>query len=446
MEDFQSAALCLWLKVCKYWKGMVIIMKEFNNSLYFDGQDYMIQSLKLKEISENAQTPFYVYDMNYIIDNYNKLKACFPWENVKLFYAMKANFNPHMLKIMKENDFCLDTVSPAEVILAKKIGFASENILFTANNMTDDEMETVKAQGVLFNIDSLYRLEAYGKFYRDAKVCIRINPDVEAGENDKVKTAGNLSKFGILLEDIPKVIEIAKEYGMKIVGIHEHTGSGISDTGKVFESMKNLLNIVNNEDFPDLEFIDFGGGFKARYSPDEQVIDYIQFGKKAVEMFDEACKKYGKKLKLYFEPGKYTVAEGGCMVLQANTVKNNKGRLIVGTNSGFPHLIRPVFYDAYHHVVNLSNPHGEIKQYDIYGNTCESGDCFAFERQLPEIRVGDYLAIMNAGAYCRSMASEYNLRPMPAEYLVYNNELITSKKRISHEELADRILSEYGLM
>ena len=420
-------------------------MKELNNSVYYDGTDYCMQSLKLQEISEKVKTPFYVYDMNFVINNYNKLKACFPWEEVKLHYAMKANYNPHMLKIMNENGFCLDTVSPAEVIMAKKIGFDTDRILFTANNMTDEEMELVKLQGVLFNIDSLSRLEAYAKAYNGSRVCLRINPNVKAGENAKVETAGDLSKFGILLEDVHKAVAIAKENNIKIVGLHEHTGSGLSDTGKVFESMENLLAIINPADFPDLEFVDFGGGFKARYSPDEKVIDYVEFGKKAIAMFSEACDKYGKKLNLYFEPGKFTVAECGCMVVQVNTIKNNKGRLIVGTNSGFPHLIRPVFYDAYHHIVNLTNPTGKTDLYDIYGNTCESGDCFAIQRELPDIRVGDYLAIMNAGAYCRSMASEYNLRPLPSEYLVYNNELITSKKKLTHEELADRILSEYGL-
>ena len=185
-------------------------MKEFNNSVFFNGTDYCMQNIKLKELSENSETPFYVYDMNFIINNYNKLKACFPWEDVRLHYAMKANYNPHMLKIMKDNGFCLDTVSPAEVIMAKKIGFDSDNILFTANNMTDAEMELVKAQGVLFNIDSLSRLEAYGKAYNGSKVCLRINPDVQAGENIKVATAGALSKFGILLEDVHKAVAIAK--------------------------------------------------------------------------------------------------------------------------------------------------------------------------------------------------------------------------------------------
>lgn len=420
-------------------------MKEFYNSITFDGNDYYMQSVKLQEFSENSVTPFYIYDMNYIIQKYERLKKCFPYEGVRVFYAMKANFNPHILRIMKENDFCLDTVSPAEVILAKKIGFDCKNILFTANNMTDAEMQVVKEQGVLFNIDSLYRLEAYGKAYPGSEVCLRINPDVIAGETANVATAGDLSKFGILLGDVQKAVQIARDYQLKIVGLHEHTGSGISDTGKVFESMQNLLAIVNPTDFPDLEFIDFGGGFKVPYEPDEKENDYESFGVKALELFKECCTQYGKELKLYFEPGKFTVADSGCMVVQVNTVKNNKGRLIVGTDSGFPHLIRPVLYGAYHHVVNLSNPQGEEKLYDVYGNTCESGDCFAMQRPLPEIRPGDYLAIMNAGAYCRSMASEYNLRPLPAEYVVYNGDVITAKKKLTHEELAERILKDYDM-
>lgn len=420
-------------------------MKEFYNSVTFDGNDYCMQSVKLEEFCKTTATPFYIYDMNYIINKYERLKKCFPYKGVRVFYAMKANFNPHILKIMKENNFCLDTVSPAEVILAKKIGFDSKNILFTANNMTDAEMQVVKEQGVLFNIDSLYRLEAYGKAYPGSEVCLRMNPDVVAGENAKVATGGDLSKFGILLGDVQKAIAIAREYQLKIVGLHEHTGSGISDTGKVFESMKNLLAIVNPTDFPDLEFVDFGGGFKVPYEPDEKENDYEAFGEKALALFKEHCDKYGKELKMYFEPGKFTVADSGCMVVQANTVKNNKGRLIVGTDSGFPHLIRPVLYGAYHHVVNLSNPKGEEKIYDIYGNTCESGDCFAMQRSLPEIRPGDYLAIMNAGAYCRAMASEYNLRPLPAEYVIYNEEVITAKKKLTHEELAERILKDYDM-
>lgn len=421
-------------------------MKTLNNSIYFDGNNYMMQSKKLKAICEAFETPFYLYDMNYILNKYIKLKDCFDWDMLQIHYAMKANYNPHILKIMNENDFCIDAVSPAEVLLAISLGFDRKKIIFTANNMTDSEMEIVKQEEVLFNIDSLSRLEEYGRRYPGSEVSLRINPDVVAGETDKVQTAGDLSKFGILLEDVPKAIAIAKKHNIHIIGLHEHTGSGLSETDKVHQGMMNLMSIANPIDFPDLEFIDFGGGFKVSYSPDEPEIDYVSFGKKTVELFDDFCKRYGKKLKLYFEPGKYLVADSGCLLVQVNTVKNNKGRLIVGTNSGFNHLIRPVLYGAYHHIVNISNPHGTPKTYDIYGNICESGDYFATEREIAEIRTGDYLAVMNAGGYSRSMATEYNLRPLPSEYILYDNDLITTKKKLTHLELAQRILDDYGIV
>ncbi len=420
-------------------------MQVLNNSVYFEGSEYFMQSKSLKEICGNFETPFYIYDASYILDQYKKLKESFKWDKTEIFYAMKANYNPHILGIMRDNGFNIDTVSPAEVLLALKLGFDKSKILFTANNMTDYEMEIVKQTGVLFNIDSLPRLEAYGRRYPGTEVSLRINPDVIAGETDKVQTAGDLSKFGILIDDVPKAIAIAREYNIKIIGLHEHTGSGISETDKVFQSMQNIMKIANHIDFPDLEFVDFGGGFKVKYKPDEPEIDYVAFGKRTDELFEAFCNRYGRRLKMYFEPGKYTIADSACMVVQVNTVKNNKGRLIVGTNSGFPHLIRPVLYDAYHHVVNISNPQGTPIKYDIYGNTCESGDLFAGDREIQEIRVGDYLAIMNAGGYCRSMASEYNLRPLPSEYIIYDGDIITSKKKLTHLELAERIMKDYGI-
>lgn len=420
-------------------------MKDLKNSITFDGENYLMQSKTLKSICEKVETPFYLYDVNYILNKYNMMKTYFPYDKLKIFYAVKANYNPHILQIMRDYGFYLDTVSPAEVILAIKLGFDRDKIMFTANSMTDKDMQTVKDQGVLFNIDSLSRLESFAKAYPGESVCLRINPDVVAGENPLVQTGGDLSKFGILIEDIEKAVAIANEYDIKIIGLHEHTGSGISDKEKVYKSISNLLEAARPDLLPDLKFIDFGGGFKVPYEPDEMEIDYVEFGNRCVSLFEAFCEGYGKRLELYFEPGKYIIADSACMIVQVNTVKNNKGRLIVGTDSGFPHLIRPVLYGAYHHIINISNPTGETKKYDIYGNICESGDCFANQRDIQEIRIGDYLAIMNAGAYCRSMASEYNLRPFPTEGLVYNDEFIISRQKLTHQGLAERILDDYSI-
>jgi diaminopimelate decarboxylase len=349
------------------------------------------------------------------------------------------------LKLLKKNNAYLDTVSPGEVMLALKLGFTKDEILFTSNNITDSEMNEVQETGVLFNIGAISSLEKYGKSFPGNNVCVRFNPDVYAGENKYVQTAGAITKFGILMSDLDKVLEIAAKYKLKIVGIHEHTGSGIGQTEKVFESMNNLLSIATKENFPDLEFIDFGGGLKVNYTPTAQHIDWKKFGEKVSEVYTEFCKNYGKELYMYFEPGKFVVAESGYLIIEVNTIKNNRGRLIAGTNSGFNHLIRPLLYGSYHHIENLTNPNGKKYLYDVCGNICESGDCFAEQRELPEIREGDLLVIKTAGAYCYSMGSIYNLRSMPSELLVIDDQEYLITKKLSSSQIADLIIQNSNL-
>jgi diaminopimelate decarboxylase len=397
----------------------------------------------LINLAKKYKTPLYIYNGDLVIQRYKELYSFIKWPKLKLFYAMKANFNVGLLRLLKENGACLDTVSPGEVHLALKIGFTPERILYTANNLTDKEMEEVKSMGVLLNIGSLSRLEKYGKAYPSTEICLRFNPDVIAGEHKKIQTGGDLTKFGILLQDVPKAKKIIKKHNLKVVGLHEHTGSGIAEAEKVYKSMKNILAIATKDNFPDLRFIDFGGGFKVPYNPDEKRIDYEQFGAKIREIFSGFCVEYGRELEMYFEPGKYIVAEAGYLVVEVNTLKDNKGRLIAGTNSGFPQLIRPMFYEAYHHIINLTNPDGEIKKYDICGNICETGDCFATDRKMPEIREGDLLAIQNAGAYCYSMGSIYNLRAMPSEVIyTEDDEDQLSTTQLSNEELSEQIIKQ----
>jgi diaminopimelate decarboxylase len=375
-----------------------------------------------------------------IINRYKELYSYIKWPKLKILYAMKANYNVGILNLLKENKAYLDTVSPAEVHLALKLGYKKEDILFTSNNITDEEMHEVKKTGMLFNIGSLSRLKKLGFAYPGSEVCIRFNPDVYAGENKHVQTAGAITKFGILLSQVDEVLKIVKKYDLKVVGLHEHTGSGIGQTEKVLESMTNLLSIAKQKTFPHLRFIDFGGGFKVHYRPDSKKIDYANFGKKITSIFADYCKEYGKELEMYFEPGKYIVAESGYLVIEVNTIKNNRGRLIAGTNSGFNQLIRPLLYEAYHHIENLSNPNGKKYVYDVCGNICETGDCFAQQRELPEIREGNILVIKNAGAYCYSMGSIYNLRAMPSEILVVKGRDNLITKKLSNKELADSLV------
>jgi diaminopimelate decarboxylase len=408
----------------------------------------IVKTLSDKTLINTAKeygTPLFVYDGDLILHRYKELFDFIKWSKLRIYYSIKANYNVGILNLLRNNGAYVDTVSPSEVKLCLKVGFPLEKLLYTANNITEQEMHEVKKTGILFNIGSLSRLEKFGKTYPNSKICLRFNPDVVAGFHQKVQTGGAETKFGILLQDVPRVKEIIKKYNLKVIGIHEHTGSGIADTEKVYQSMKNTLGGAKKEDFPDLEFINFGGGFKVPYKPDEKRIDYESFGSRITEIFSEFCKEYGKELILCFEPGKYVVAESGYLVVQVNTLKNNRGRLLAGTNSGFPQLIRPMFYNAYHHILNLSNPKGKVQKYDICGNICETGDCFATQRDMSEIREGDYLAIQNAGAYCYAMGGVYNLRPMPSEVIIIDGQSKLVRKRLTNDELADEIFNKSKL-
>ena len=323
-----------------------------------------------------------------------------------------------------------------------KLVLLPKNIIYTANNVTDDEVRQVKESGVLMNIGSLSRLEKFGKEFPGSEICLRFNPDVVDGAHAKIMTGGDLTKFGILLQDVDVVKEIVAKYNLKVVGLHEHTGSGLQHTSSVFKSMENLMAIATPENFPELRFMDFGGGFKVPYEPDEKKVDYVKMGAEITRLFSEFCEKYGRELEMYFEPGKFIVAESGYMLVTVNTIKENKGRLMVGCNSGFPQLIRPMFYEAYHHIVNLSNPDAAIDTYDICGNICETGDLFAERREMAQIREGDVLSIENAGAYCYSMGGVYNLRAMPSEVFVKDGEAKLARKGLKTSELIDMIVGE----
>ncbi|MFH1276505.1 MAG: diaminopimelate decarboxylase [Candidatus Woesearchaeota archaeon] len=395
---------------------------------------------QLITLAEQFGTPLYVYDSNLIKQRYQELKEFIPHPRLRLYYAMKANYNPHILTLLMREGAFIDAVSPAEVLLALNIGFQKEQIIFTANMMTDEEMQEVYQTGVLFNIGSLSELERFGKFFPGSEVCIRFNPEVVAGFHERVRTGGKDTKFGILLENLELVKEISKKYQLKIVGVHEHTGSGIPETVDMLSGLRNIINIINQENFPDLKFVDFGGGFQIPYQENELRKDYASFGKVVIELFDECCKQFGKELNLVFEPGRYLVAESGVLVVQVNTIKENSNHLIVGVNSGFPQLIRPMFYNAYHKIGNLSNPKGLIKKYDVAGNICESGDYFTVARELPEIRVEDFLVIKDAGAYCYSMGGIYNLRAMPMEIMVNGGEVKVISKKNSNKELVENII------
>ena len=400
----------------------------------------MISNDKYIELARTYGTPLFVYDADLMLERYRDLFRFIPHERLKVHYALKANYNPALLTMLRDAGAGIDAVSPGEVVLALALGFAPEKIIYTANNMTDAEFDRVMKSNVTVNIGSLSRLKKCAAKYPGARICLRFNPDVCDGDNVMTMTGGDLTKFGILLTDADEAKRIADSGNLHIIGLHEHTGSGLQHAESVLKSMDNLMAIATKERFSELEFLDFGGGFKVPYKEDEKPIDYVDMGAKITAKFDEFCRNYGKELLMRFEPGKFLSAECGTLIMEVNTIKHNRSRTIAGCNSGFPQLIRPVLYGAYHQIVNLTNPDGEEKLYDVCGNICETGDRFAEQRALPEIREYDLLAVKNAGAYCYSMGSVYNLRPMPAEVVFAGGKVADFRPALTDSELVAQIL------
>ena len=366
-------------------------------------------------IAQQHKNAIYVYDSEIIKSQYNRLRNAFSSiKNLKINYAMKALSNISILNFMESLGSGLDTVSLQEVQLGLHAGFSPERIIFTPNGVSLREMEEVIKIGAQINIDNLAILEEFGNHHPDVPVCIRINPHVMAGGNSNISVGHIDSKFGISIHQIPHLLRIVQNTGMNVNGIHMHTGSDILDIEVFLHAAEILFDTAKN--FNNLEFIDFGSGFKVPYKPGDIETDIEELGEKLSNRFHAFCKEYGKVLSLAFEPGKFLVSQAGYFIAPVNGVKQTTSTVFAQVDSGFNHLIRPMLYGSYHHIENLSNQDGKKRFYSVVGYICET-DTFGTNRQIAEVREGDYLVFNNAGAYCFSMASNYNSRFRPAEIL-----------------------------
>ena len=374
--------------------------------------------MEVKDLLSVAHTfgsPVYVYDANKISAQYERLtKAFAAVPSLRINYAMKALSNVSVLKLMRKLGAGLDTVSIQEVKLGLHAGFAPEQIIFTPNGVSMEEIEEAASLGVQLNIDNLSILEQFGSKHPQVPVCIRINPHVMAGGNSNISVGHIDSKFGISIHQIPHILRIVENTKMHINGIHMHTGSDILDIEVFLYAAEILFDTAKH--FKELQFIDFGSGFKVPYKEGDIQTDIEELGEKLSQRFLEFCKGYGRDLTLAFEPGKFLVSEAGFFLVKVNVVKQTTSTVFAGIDSGFNHLIRPMFYGATHFIENLSNPEGKKRFYTVVGYICET-DTFASNRQIAEISEGDILCFRNAGAYCYTMASNYNSRPRPAEVL-----------------------------
>ena len=387
---------------------------------------------QLREIAGRFGTPLYVYHAEKIKEQYQKLVSGFSVIDASFFFACKALTNINILKYIHSLGGGIDCSSINEVKMALHAGIPPEKILYTSNGISFEEIVEAVESEVHVNIDSLSNLEKFGKKYGNRyPVGVRLRPNILAGGNLKISTGHEKSKFGIPIDQLDFLKDIVEKNNIKIQTLHIHTGSDIKDADVFVHGVKVLSELVPH--FPDLKIIDLGGGFKVPYEPEDEETDIAHIAQRLKKYLDSHLFN-GKKFQLWFEPGKYLVSECGYLITQVNVIKDNGVQIFAGVNSGLNHLIRPMMYDAYHHVANVSNPHAEEKVYTVTGYICET-DTFAHDRLLHEVREGDYLVFYNAGAYGFEMSSNYNSRCKPAEILVKDGEALLIRKRDEFEDL-----------
>jgi diaminopimelate decarboxylase len=397
--------------------------------------NHQLTNEQLIAVAREYGTPVYVYNTEKITEQFEKLTNAFSGHKTKLFYACKALTNINILKHLKSLGSNLDCVSINEVKLGLRAGFEPKEILFTPNCVAFEEIKEAVELGVNINIDSIAMLELFGNYYGDAyPICIRINPHIEAGGNYKISTGHIDSKFGISIHQIRHIVRVVKTTKLHIQGLHMHTGSEIKDINVFIQAMDVLLSVA--EHFDQLEFLDLGSGFKVPYKEEDRETDIVSLGQKlniAIKQFEE---EYGKPLEIWFEPGKYLVSECGYFIVNANIIKQTTATVFVGVNSGFNHLIRPMFYDSYHKITNVTNANGAERIYTVVGNICET-DTFAWDRVLNEVREDDLIVFHNAGAYGFEMSSNFNSRLKPAEVMFKEGKFSLIRRRQVFEDLLE---------
>ncbi len=388
--------------------------------------------INFQQLAQEYDTPLYVYDAEKIMEKYQSFYDAFDVHDLKIHYACKALSNLSILKLFKNMGAGLDCVSIQEVRLGMKAGFAAEDIIYTPNNVSEQEFDKAIEYGVKINVDNIQMLEYLGINHPGLPLCVRINPHLMAGGHSKISVGHIDSKFGISIHQMPLVNRIVRRLNIPVVGLHVHSGSDILDPDVFIKAADLIFSVADS--FEDLTYIDFGSGFKVKYKEGGLYTNIEQFGKIFSERFNAFCKEIGKDLTLRFEPGKYMVSEAGYFLANVNVVKQTTACTFVGIDTGFNHLIRPMFYDAHHEIENISNPNGDQKIYTVVGYICET-DTFGADRIINEVRKNDILVFRNAGAYCFSMASNYNSRYRPAEVLVYKGQDYLIRERETFEDL-----------
>lgn len=360
-----------------------------------------------------------MYDAKIIKQKCKQLKK--DLTGINLYYACKANTNPEIVKLIYKQGFGIETVSPEEIAIACKAGVPISKITFTCGSIDEQELVYVVKQGIRVHLDSLYQVETFGRHFKGREISVRLNLMIGGGHHSHVITGGPDSKFGIDISQIKKLKKLAERHNLHITGLHQHIGSNVLDESLLFKGMQAMLKTALL--FPNLKYLNFGGGFGIAYKQEENTLDIKKFSAHIKKEILNFTKKYGRKIEISFEPGRYLVAEAGYLLVKVADIKRNPAKTFVGVNSGMNHLIRPAMYGSYHEIINLSNPSGKKKKVTVVGNICESGDVFGKDRLIASLKINDVLAIKNVGAYGYVMSSEYNSRSKPKEFLIFGNKI-----------------------
>lgn len=414
-------------------------METLNNTLALGG-------ISVEDLMQEYGSPLYVYEEETLRTQYRTLRDSFSDISLQIHYAMKANPNPALLQILREEGAGVDAVSPLEVQLALDAGVPASHILFTGNNIPLSEIEYCLERGISINLESLSLLEEFGKAHPGEEVSLRINPGVGSGHHAHCITGGPQSKFGIYHTQLEEAHGLLEKHHLVLTGIHAHIGTGILDPDPMLEALSLVLSVARQ--FSGLRFVDIGGGFGIPYQPQEVPLDPALLGRRISKDFLQFCREYGKSLQMKVEPGRFLMARAGTLLATVNNIKKTPRYQFVGVDTGFNHLLRPALYGSYHRLCNASCVEGDLTPIVLAGNICETGDVLTHsvegitEQHLPRFRLGDRVAILDAGAYGMAMASQYNMRLRPAEVLVSKGQSRLIRKRESYEDLIQQFIME----
>ena len=382
---------------------------------------------KLKEAEIKFGNPLYVYDLSIIENKFKELKNAFRnIKNFKINFAAKSLSNISILKFMKKLGAGLDTVSIEEVKIGLICGFNNEDITFTPNGVSFNEIEEAYNLKVKINLDSLESIKDFSKKYSSYPISIRVNPNILSGGNKNVSVGHDESKFGIPLDYLDEISEMENKKNILIEGIHIHTGSDIVELDNFQEAFEKIFLVAKK--FKNIKILNFGGGLKIPYFEGDSKTNILNLSNSIKKLINDNSFVTENNLKIILEPGKFLVGESGYFLTKVNYVKKTPNKVFVQLNSGFNHFIRPIFYDSYHEIINITNPNDKEYEYDVVGYVCEQ-DNFALKRKISNVRKGDILCFKNAGAYCSSMSSNYNSRIKPAEACIWKNKLVKIKER-----------------